>query len=423
MIYRENKRWSIFYNVLALAILIIVSAIGLILHMKEAVFLGVLPFLLELFVWGIRYRILVVGFRKAWVSYRLVHSLRSALLEAGIVIPVVKGNDGVMYAKVPSIKIDYKGNEPVVYIENMVGLQRSFDCMDLSSGLLGFAVESKYLSLDRNEWVLELHDFSKSRRLVVNSPSELISDNINELMIDRNLSVPYQHMLVSGRTGSGKSYFVEGLLLQLAMSGCNVISIADPKHADLTVIGRLLHCDVASDRDGIFNQLISFHESMLRRQNVVENQLQYSINKTAADMDLPQHFLVIDEFADLQAQLKLYEKKRRDQIMSALQSVIFKGRQLGYFVIIVMQKTDSTILPTSIRDNLGFKVVLGDNDATTYQTAFGHSSDIPKVNLGRGVGWYVLDGNGITPRILETPTLNFDIQEAFSALGERSLAD
>ena len=82
---------------------------------------------------------------------------------------------------------------------------------------------------------------------------------------------------------------------------------------------------------------------------------------------------------------------------------------MGFFLWVVMQKSDSADIPTAIRDNLIWKVVLGSATNTTYLTCFEHAADLPKRKFGPGQGLYSYQGLTLKPQITSFPTLKFDI--------------
>lgn len=83
-----------------------------------------------------------------------------------------------------------------------------------------------------------------------------------------------------------------------------------------------------------------------------------------SDFLLPAYIFILDEFAAFQASVSK-DKKRRDEVEEILRNVVLMGRQLGFFAWIAMQKSDSSDIPTAIRDNLPWKICLGNAPSTT----------------------------------------------------------
>lgn len=369
----------------------------------------------------IKFKIWEIGFKNVVKSIRLIRSLEKQLLEAGIYVEKYTNKNGVKIVDIPKICIEWQ-DEPVVKIKNSVKFNSKFDGIDFSAGVLNYTVESSYFSLDRNWLILELHDFTKSWRFIFDDflsfKNEIEKISRNEILIDQALKLKNQHCLIVGRTGSGKSYFLETLILEWLVHDVDLY-IADPKNADLSVISEKITGKSATTFNEITELISVFYDEMKSRMTDVRQKLHDQSNKTAFDFGLTEKVLIIDEFGAFSAELQRQKKADRDKIMSQLQHIIFMGRQLGCYLILVLQKTDATTIPTAIRDNMGFKIVLGSNDRTTYQTTFGESASIPKIKMETGNGWYMLDGQELTPHLAETPTINFDFKMAIEKLSTK----
>lgn len=103
-----------------------------------------------------------------------------------------------------------------------------------------------------------------------------------------------------------------------------------------------------------------------------------------------------------------------------LRDIVLQGRQLGFFLWIVMQKASSEDIPTSIRSNLLLKVVLGRADRTSYQVALEDSAkDVKVSDFKQGEGVYYYQGLTRSPKRISFPTLDFDILKSIedSVLG------
>ncbi len=102
--------------------------------------------------------------------------------------------------------------------------------------------------------------------------------------------------------------------------------------------------------------------------------------------------------------------------MKLLSQVVLQGRQLGFFLWIVMQKSDASLLPTNLRENLPVKFVLGNAESQTYTTAFGNGVDIPEKNFKLGQGVFTCPIIAKRPRLCNFSYLNFDILKAVNHL-------
>ena len=127
------------------------------------------------------------------------------------------------------------------------------------------------------------------------------------------------------------------------------------------------------------------------------------------DWELKPHVLIIDEFSSFMSVVSVLDKSTRDKVNMYLTNIIQKGRQLGFFMWIIMQKSDSKILSTYLRDNLVFKVVLGQATDTTYQTAFEEYASLPRLKFQPGYGLYSFQGLTRQPKVCSFPRLEFDV--------------
>ncbi|WP_457548387.1 FtsK/SpoIIIE domain-containing protein, partial [Bacillus pumilus] len=78
------------------------------------------------------------------------------------------------------------------------------------------------------------------------------------------------HMLISGGTGGGKTYFILTLVKSLVASGADV-RILDPKNADLADLEEVLEGKVFSRKNGIMMTLRKSVEDMMRRMDEMKN--------------------------------------------------------------------------------------------------------------------------------------------------------
>ncbi|EME8260953.1 cell division protein FtsK, partial [Enterococcus faecium] len=195
------------------------------------------------------------------------------------------------------------------------------------------------------------------------------------------------------------------------------IYFADPKNSSLAVLGEKISKEnTATDIDDIIELLKRFNEIMIERKAKIKEKLNMKLEGTYADFQYEPYIFIFDEFASFQTVLQTMEKKKRDEVMKLLSQVVLQGRQLGFFLWIVMQKSDATLLPTNLRENLPVKFVLGNAEKQTYTTAFGTGVDTPEKNFQLGQGVFTCPIVANTPKICHFSYLNFDILEAVNPL-------
>ena len=375
--------------------------------------------------WAVAHR-LQRGLKYALRHWQLSRSIARALLEAGYGIPV-----GEQFYRLPQVKIrfDDKGLTcGVVEIQNHIKTDSSLSTVNLSSAIGVYVVDAQYIEDDNNYYCFEIVDSRIDRQLQFNSYTAL-SDYAHKhtdkyglytLFCDgRNEGIKIRSLLLVGITGAGKSYALMGLIAQLLNWPVPpVMYYADPKGSDIAVLGGTLSPErTADDIDGIIDLLHAFYNEMLVRKAEMKDRLSDRLGVDFTEWRLPAYIFIMDEYAAFQASISR-DKKRREEVEEILRNVVLMGRQLGFFVWVCMQKSDSSDIPTAIRDNLPWKVCLGNAPATTLMTIFGRSADLPSRHWGKGQGLIYCDGITAAPRPVSFPTLRFDIFSALTEAGQ-----
>ncbi|MDL2288558.1 hypothetical protein LJC32_04165 [Oscillospiraceae bacterium OttesenSCG-928-F05] len=371
-------------------------------------------------VWWCIYHKLYKGVKYARMHARLLRNIKMALLDAGsgYVKEQYSGEEKVV--TLPRIKIslsdDLTGGE--VQIRNHIRYDMKLDKVNLSSALDKYIVKEKYTSSNENWHIFEFVDSEIDNQLVFNSYDEFV-DHCKKypdyiLFMDSQSSVNLFSFLLVGAAGSGKTYSLYSLILNANNWTIRPkFYFADPKITSLYVLGKKVAPEkTAGDIDEIILLLDSFHQKMQERKQEMQGKLEEKLDSDYRDWGLEPFIFVFDEFSSFQSSVNTVDKATRDKVAALLRNIVLQGRQLGFFLWIAMQKSDATDIPTAIRDNLIWKVVLGNAPDTTYQTAFEHSADLPKRKFKPGQGLYTYMGITRQPRVMSFPTLNFDILDA-----------
>lgn len=227
----------------------------------------------------------------------------------------------------------------------------------------------------------------------------------NLLTLGDQLIINYDkepHMLITGLTGSGKSYLLELLIAEAKIKTANpmyssgAVYVADPKYSDLATYAERVGVDkVAQSPAQIAGMLREATETMNNRFKSLAG----AIGKTALDQGLAPIFIIIDEYAALIASLNsTKDKKLADEINSYLTQLVMKGRQADVYVIIAMQRATADTLNSNLRYNLSTKIILGSSDATTVAMIFGAQDGIKLPKITQVGGGYVLTSGAQIPR-------------------------
>ncbi len=356
---------------------------------------------------GIRY------FFNYWHTRNL---LEKQMLDAGF------GIQRSYYIELPKISFSFKNDysSGVLRIRNTLKFDRKLDDIVMSSGLGKFIVDNHYVTDDGNFYIYELLNGTTSFKLIFNSFDDFLEYSKKvppyKLFLDKRSEIRLQHTLLVGMTGSGKTYSLYSLLLQMLNKNVSYhLYLADPKGSSLAVIGAsIAPKSTAVSMQEITAQLTVFVDMMHQRKADLKEHLKGKVDADYSDFNLEPHIFIFDEYASFAAVLASCEKKERDRVKALLYEIILQGRQLGFFLFLVMQKSDATLIETALRDNIPLKIVLGNSEQQTYITAFGAGVDIPKRHFLVCEGVFTEPVVAPEPRLVQFPYCNFDILQACS---------
>lgn len=297
--------------------------------------------------------------------------------------------NGEVKALVPKYKfiVDKNDNIKLVF-KNSTKLVSYFEKLNLSISLIGFNVVYQYVSINADYYIFVLQN-NNYKKFSFRSLIELIeyqNEHIEKysLNIDIHNNIKYQHILLSGQTGSGKSYALIYLILQLFYRKVDM-TIVDIKHTDISILSKNLNVGCAYSKEDAINLLKIFKEDMDQRKNDIFSLLSNNLGSDYSDFNMSAHYFIVDEYSALYMKMN---KSEKDIFLSLLNEVILQGRQLGFFVILSMQQSNAQLINTNLREQFGFVCVMGSSGKQTYITAFGSDVVIPDRLLTTGQGWF-----------------------------------
>lgn len=180
-------------------------------------------------------------------------------------------------------------------------------------------------------------------------PIILGTDTFGNITIKDLREIP--HVLVAGRTGSGKSVFLNCVLKSLKTaipaSECKFI-IIDPKGVDYDIweSDKHLMCPIVKlDAKMAVHKLREVSELIKERHQKLQDRKVKNIEeykKKTKNSDMPYVVVIIDEFADLMT-------VARKEVESCVQYIAQKSRAVGVHLIIGTQHYDSKTLPGIIK--------------------------------------------------------------------------
>lgn len=289
---------------------------------------------------------------------------------------------------------------------------------EISSALGQYVVEDIEISDDANWVEFRFYDYRTVQSIKICSAETYqhfaSQCSYTELQLDQRSAVRLQHSLIVGATGSGKTYALFGLIYQMLLKRPRYdLWLADPKRASLYALGRYLKAQHNEYQiAAIATELHAFHDAMMQRAADMQGALSNGIDFDYRTLGFSPSVFIIDEYIAFISSVQLQRKEIRDAVNADLRDIVLMGRQLGFYIYIVMQKSDATTLPTMLRDSLTLKIVLGAAEDTTYTTAFGPGARIPAHSYKVGEGVFTSAGQVNRPRILCVPAISFDIFDA-----------
>ncbi|GLJ04293.1 cell division protein FtsK [Bacillus sp. YKCMOAS1] len=348
---------------------------------------------------------------KSWIANNLAYMIDTLKLYDEEYFESIK-NDKVVREKriVRVIRIQYRETSRHVVVRILRDGDRfTKEATKLGENLeaaLGLELDSTNKTVDYAEYVFLKH---KDERIDLNSTVTNVNDS-DEIKITGNISYELHkvpHSLIVGGTGSGKSFFILGKIVNyLKLTPQADLRIIDPKKADLSLFRFVTGFEnkVATDANQICRILRETVELMERRYTEYFNDIS-AFGKTYRDFNLPVVIVIFDEFS---AFMHSVDKKIAKEALDYVFTLVMKGRQAGVMIEILMQRPSADDLPTNIRAQMGFKAGLGAMDSIGYNMIFDTKNVEYKTVTEKGGGYIQLDGKHTSPVYFETPYIDKD---------------
>lgn len=342
------------------------------------------------------------GFKSYITNMILLEYIERNLISIG----AYKKIDDKIYVELPKIKI--KCDRIIINLENLkirAVIERYLGSFSTALPEC-FIVEDYYISQNNSEVIIIFEDTKKYKceEYSVEEYKNLIKslDDL-DLYFDRKHIVninDYPHFLISGQSGSGKSYFANELVVQAIIKKWQVV-ICDLKRS----YG--LYRDFADyvyEIDSILDKIHSVESEMSTRMEKLQTELDKNPRALAVDIGYKPMLVVIEEYISLQASL---DKKQKEELERAVKNISVLARQCNIHLMIVMQSAGTENIQSTTRSNLT-KILFGNPQSNIITATFGNGVDVPNVHskMNKGEGLIQLDR--IT--ILRVPKIN-DIED------------
>lgn len=361
---------------------------------------------------------------KGWV-----HQIESLLIVRENLLFMLRRNSFLFTATkdgaiLRSARFNYQLNDVSIVIQALKSgdeFTREMETLEvLLSSTLGISLSSKEIYATHVEYVFV---YRQPERLHVTSlPLEDDSLKIkiyDDFVIDlrKNFS-----MLISGASGSGKSFFTYYYLTRFISQTVNgkhaKIYVIDPKFSDIYKLCEFSGFPVenyGTTNEDAFRIVRHYINEMNRRMEIYNKSDLF--NSICIDLGFPPLLLIIEEYSSLVASMDAKAKKDFENMVAI---VAQKARSLSMGVCIVMQQPRSDSLSTNIREQLVNAIFLGAPTRESSQMVFG-TTDVPKVQKGKGVGLYSIERE--PPKEFHSPMFDRDVFETIFSIWEFASKD
>ncbi len=319
------------------------------------------------------------------------------IISNGYYVMEAKNNDKVL-TYFPQFYF-FEDNERILVTVKLDGSKFHDNFLTLSTKLEQiYSAEIESKNIENGYIYYKLIKFEGIKRLDILNDA---SFNSNEFKIPLMSSLNWEiikhpHGLIVGPTGSGKTNLLFYLIKYLMELKCKV-KIADPKMSNLSKLSSILGSDnIAFEKKQIIEQLNLVCDEINSRYLAMYSFGELNVNPSFLGYDLRPYFIVFDEFAQF---IGLCDENEKKIAFENVSNIVFKGRQVGVFIIATTQKAEEEFINRDVMNNLGLIVSLGNLSKTGYENIFGGFDKVYKKFVEKGQGYIYL--NGVLNTVIE----------------------
>lgn len=302
------------------------------------------------------------------------------------------------YISVPSVTVcDSRPSHISLEVEKLAGMY-DIDKMieDINSSfrkkLSDYAVTSAMITENGLMYKFILEDKGSDKTWRPATLDEM-KQKSHVIKLQENLSVNLAdspHLIVWGKSGSGKSTAILSMILQLFLQGAETYFI-DPK-LEYSAFKNFYPSDmIAEDTEAILELLRRICDKLKDRQRKVSKGVRErkKMGLRAYDLDMKPVVVVADEIGSAVAMM---DSKQKKEFLGLLTQIVQKGRSVSVFAIVGTQSPKvETTLSSDIRQQFATKILLGSASGDVQRMAF-DGEVATKGNTERFKGFYISDG-------------------------------
>lgn len=240
-----------------------------------------------------------------------------------------------------------------------------------------------------------------------------LSQQRGKLPLTKDLTLnKLSHMIITAKTGYGKTQLALAISAELGCLDKTILYFLDPKHSDLSSFGQFLGADRYADSteeiDAKIHELVELMQSRYKMmRQLADESPEKFVGKSAEGFGFKPIVVVFDEVS---AHLAASKKCLAD-----LKRLMMLGRQASIYLILIMQDPRSTNnLPSTLKDQAGIKIVLGELSGTLSSLVFGPGVVLPVGFRDVGEGYIQVDGG--EPQLFESPVMPSNSNELYNLM-------
>lgn len=341
---------------------------------------------------------------KNYVSKRiLIKNIEENLISIGAYTKIENKN----FVMLPKIKI--RDNKIIIELSNL-RIRNILDrYMNSFSTALPerYVVEDYYVTKNNAQIVIsyedvknfkpEKYDLMEYRKLIENTGKM-------NLYFDRKHVVnlnDHPHILLSGGSGSGKSYLANELVIQAIFKQYEVVILDIKRSYGLYKD----HAEYYYETDTILQKIRDIENEMSERMEKLQPELDKNPHVLAVDIGYRPKLIVIEEYISL---LSSMDKKQKEEMERIVKNISVLARQSNIHMLMVMQSAGTENINSTTRSNMT-KVLMGRAQSNILNATFGNSGvDIPTTQLNKGEGLIQLDRITVirVPEIMDIENFN-----------------
>lgn len=323
------------------------------------------------------------GIKNYISKQRVRESIESNLISVGAYIKP----ENKAFVELPGIKIKYGVIR--ISLKNLrirTIIERYLD--SFSTALPErYIVEDYYISQNNAEVIIiyeDMKNYVPEKYSIAEYISKIKTQDMLSFYLDKRHIInvnDYPHFLISGASGSGKSYLANEIVIQAIIKEWQVVILDLKRSYGLY----RAYVDYHYEIDDILDKLQSVESEMTKRMEELQPELDKNPRALAVDIGYKPMLVVIEEYISLQSSM---DKKKKEELERIVKNISVLARQSNIHLMIVMQSAGTENIQATTRSNLT-KILLGNAQSNIITATFGTGVDIPnvhsKVNKGEGL--------------------------------------